>query len=391
MEPINAITNAISHHFFTSSTSSLMAEDTAQYTENKITSCIISKPRGDGCNYDRHGWSSTNEHGCHSIPDKCASHTCASNTRPSHACASNTCATNTFDYKETDSNAATCCNNHSAAAACSDHSCPNGPPEAALPLPCYSYVCTVSEPVRTSVGYLPVDGMCDYMFYDSLYKNGTSNFLSGITQLELGPQYFIFKAVMYSKTKMGLSFAPEPVLLDTDSKNPKFFTVIDEIWGKTVSHFGFLNLYREYLDPDTVTQALTLLKELHLYLKPKTSTTRPSYYVIGLSLAGTSNIQILNLMRTVFTPSMFIAISHLSYPVRTFNDCRIFPVAMDVLPRHLVRGRDYTYGHTVSQGVYYAPKFANPSSPNPDEFQMFKPCQDPPKPYYDDPHNVNAI
>ncbi|KAH7939020.1 hypothetical protein HPB52_004935 [Rhipicephalus sanguineus] len=85
---------------------------------------------------------------------------------------------------------------------------------------------------------------------------------------------------------------------------------------------------------------------------------------------------------------------------------------MGVLPEHLVRGRDYTYGHTVNEslailrevdkmglsiplaisfslkGVYYAPKFANPSSPNPNEFQLFKPCEDHSKPYYDDPHNL---
>ncbi|KAL1445411.1 hypothetical protein MTO96_029196 [Rhipicephalus appendiculatus] len=226
-----------------------------------------------------------------------------------------------------------------------------GTPAVAPSLPAYPYVCTVSEPVRKSVAYLPPDGMCDYMFYDSLYKNGSHNFLSGIDSLELGAQFVIYKAVMYRMTQFGLSFAPDPVLFNTDSKNPTFFTVIDQIWGKTVSHFGFLNLYRQYTDQGTVTQALTFLKALQLYLKPKTSAARPSYYVLGLSLDGTNNSLLFNLMKTVFTPSMFIAISHLSYSVSTFKDCRIFPVAFDEHPPGLVRGRDYSYGHTVNESM----------------------------------------
>ncbi|KAL1473824.1 hypothetical protein MTO96_038446 [Rhipicephalus appendiculatus] len=127
---------------------------------------------------------------------------------------------------------------------------------------------------------------------------------------------------------------------------------------------------------------------------------------------STANDQIIDLMKIVFTPSMLIAVSHLSYPVREFADCLIFPVALERLPQNLVRGRDYTYGHTINEslallrqvetaglsiplgisfslkGVYYAPKFASPSSPMKDEFQMFKPCQDHPSPYYEDPKSL---
>ncbi|XP_054934457.1 uncharacterized protein [Dermacentor andersoni] len=85
---------------------------------------------------------------------------------------------------------------------------------------------------------------------------------------------------------------------------------------------------------------------------------------------------------------------------------------MDTLPPGLVRGRDYSYGHTVNEsievlrevqklnlsipvalsfgmkGMYYAPKFADPSSPKDDEFALFKPCQDFPSAKFDDPKEV---
>ncbi|XP_049274290.1 uncharacterized protein LOC119403455 [Rhipicephalus sanguineus] len=142
---------------------------------------------------------------------------------------------------------------------------------------------------------------------------------------------------------------------------------------------------------------------MYHYLMPKATSATPSYYVIGVSLDDiTARAAIVNLMRTVFGPSMFIAISHITYPLRTFSDCRIFPLAMEDLPEGLTRGRDYTYGHTVNEsllvlrevlkqglsipfaisfglkGVHYVPKTAN-SNP------LFQPCRDHQAPFYDDP------
>ncbi|XP_075532157.1 uncharacterized protein LOC142564862 [Dermacentor variabilis] len=85
---------------------------------------------------------------------------------------------------------------------------------------------------------------------------------------------------------------------------------------------------------------------------------------------------------------------------------------MDTLPPGLVRGRDYSYGHTVNEsiavlreveklklsipvaisfgmkGIYYAPKFAKPSSPKPEEFALFKPCHDFASEKFDNPKEV---
>ncbi|KAL3213656.1 hypothetical protein MRX96_007676 [Rhipicephalus microplus] len=275
-------------------------------------------------------------------------------------------------------------------------------------MPSYPYICTVSEPVRKHQGYLPIDGICDFLFYDSLYKKVWSSLLNGIKLMEFGAQYFVYQSPRYSKTKFGLSFSPENGLFE-DYKVPEFLHTIDEIWGRRVSNFGFLDLYRQFTHPRIVAEALKMLKALFIYLEPNFSARRPSYYVVGMTPDTTANDQIINLINTVFTPSMFIAVSHLSYPVRSFSDCLIFPVAMESLPPNLVRGRDYNYGHTINQslallqavknmglsipvgisfslkGVYYAPKLSNQSSPKVDEMQMFKPCQDHPEPFYEDP------
>ncbi|KAL1475576.1 hypothetical protein MTO96_019506 [Rhipicephalus appendiculatus] len=285
---------------------------------------------------------------------------------------------------------------------------PSGPVTVAQPLPSYPYICTVSEPVRGGKGYLPPDGMCDYLFFDSLYKNLNSSLLNGINFMEFDPQYVIHEAARYSSTQFGLSFSPENGLFK-DYTQKGFLKTIDEIWNKNVSNFGFLNIYRHFTQPGIFAHALTVLKVLYKHLEPSFVTGRRSYYVIGMTPDSTANHQIIDLMKILFTPSLFIAVSHLSYPVRSFSDCLIFPVAMEALPPNLTRGRDYTYGHSVNEslallrqvekaglsiplgisfslkGVYYTPKFASPSSPKTDEFQMFKPCQDHRDPYYEDP------
>ncbi|KAL1480821.1 hypothetical protein MTO96_015803 [Rhipicephalus appendiculatus] len=172
---------------------------------------------------------------------------------------------------------------------------PSGPVAVAEPLPPYPYICTVSAPVRSSKGYLPTDGMCDYLFYDSLYKNIRSSFLNGIKMMDFGPQYVVYQAARYSKTKFGLSFSPENGLF-TDYKEHGFLNTIDEIWGQRVSNFGFLDLYRQLTHPGIVAQALEVLKALYKFLEPNFSARRHSYYVIGMAPDSTANEQIINLM-----------------------------------------------------------------------------------------------
>ncbi|KAL1473825.1 hypothetical protein MTO96_038447 [Rhipicephalus appendiculatus] len=75
-------------------------------------------------------------------------------------------------------------------------------------LPIRTSVLRVSQ-VRGGKGYLPPDGMCDYLFYDSLYKNVKSSLLNGIKLMELAPQYFVYQAARYTSTEFGLSFSPE--------------------------------------------------------------------------------------------------------------------------------------------------------------------------------------
>ncbi|KAL3216439.1 hypothetical protein MRX96_033083 [Rhipicephalus microplus] len=143
---------------------------------------------------------------------------------------------------------------------------PTRPPvvtAVARPMPPHPYICTVTAPVRGNKGYLPPDGMCDYLFFDSLYKSFRSSLLDGLDMLDVGAQYLVYQTERYKFTHFGLSFSPEHGIF-TDYEEQGFLNTIKEIWDKEVHHFGFLDLYRHLTHPSIVAQALTILKVIVL-------------------------------------------------------------------------------------------------------------------------------
>ncbi|KAH8030550.1 hypothetical protein HPB51_008670 [Rhipicephalus microplus] len=163
-------------------------------------------------------------------------------------------------------------------------------------MPPHPYICTVTAPVRGNKGYLPPDGVCDYLFFDSLYKSFRSSLLDGLDMLDVGAQYLVYQTERYKFTHFGLSFSPEHDIF-TDYEEQGFLNTIKEIWDKEVHHFGFLDLYRHLTHPSIVAQALTILKALYKFLAPNFSFKRSSYYVIGMTPDSTANDQIINLMK----------------------------------------------------------------------------------------------
>ncbi|XP_077528344.1 uncharacterized protein LOC144140003 [Haemaphysalis longicornis] len=103
--------------------------------------------------------------------------------------------------------------------------------------------------------------------------------------------------------------------------------------------------------------------------------------------------------RDIFIPSLFISVAHISYDDRARNDCRILPPTWLSIPPN-VQPAEVTYGHTLNQscdvllevaragiqvpvaisfsmsGRLYKPNFSNPDSPNTEEYDLFRPCED---------------
>ncbi|KAL1479818.1 hypothetical protein MTO96_051556 [Rhipicephalus appendiculatus] len=229
----------------------------------------------------------------------------------------------------------------------------------------------------------------------------------GIRKLQANAVFFLRQAQQANRTKYGASFAFTHNVSAADFMTEKFDQAIYAIVRYHVGHYGFLNLYREFSTPTAVTNALLVLKRIDDFLKRLQARWRP-LHVLGLSIDFVEDYKTVDVMRTVFVPSMFIAIGHISYSDAGFPDCTILPPNILVYPNSLSSRTNKTYGHTLNDtlpilervykshpklplsisvtlsGRYYAPKRVDTSQ----RYLPFEDCTDFRGPRYDDPANV---
>ncbi|KAL1445687.1 hypothetical protein MTO96_029093, partial [Rhipicephalus appendiculatus] len=192
-------------------------------------------------------------------------------------------------------------------------------------------------------------------------------------------------------------------------RSSKFYDEIYALWNQSIFHFGFLNVHREFSERDAFAETLVTLREIDAHIKRINVHSRASYMVLGASIQNRSMYGAIHLMSTIFIPSLFIAIGHISYSDAAFPDCRILPPTVWTFPRGVDRSTDFPYGHTYFEsavlleevrnvdpsvplslslslaGRYYKPRFTDTGSPTNKEFGLFKPCQDFNTTHYGDP------
>ncbi|KAL1437693.1 hypothetical protein MTO96_048721 [Rhipicephalus appendiculatus] len=249
----------------------------------------------------------------------------------------------------------------------------------------------------------PDDGVCDLLFFDSFYKDN-KNVLVDASTYEPSAIFFASRAPSLRRTQCGISLAFTNTTSKTDFMTEEFYSALIGAVHFKIKHFGFLNLYREFSTPTAVRDALLVLKAFYLHIN-----SPGSFYVLGLSIDFAENYTTVNLMRTIFVPSMFIAIGHISYSDASFPDCAILPPNIRWFPITHSSRFNKTYGHTLNDtlpildmvrkshphlplfisvglsGRYYAPKLVEDA---PDRYVAFQDCKNFSGPYYDDPANV---
>ncbi|KAL1483094.1 hypothetical protein MTO96_002164 [Rhipicephalus appendiculatus] len=173
----------------------------------------------------------------------------------------------------------------------------------------YPLVCTVSTNYSRS-GALPRDGLCGYLFYDSLYKGGR-NFLTG--RLSQDVNWFADRARHNTFTEFGMSFSIENANLLTEYTTPAFQRGLDALVQKQVIHYGIMDMHLQFTSNDTVAQALTILKRVNDHLATTASTrTRQSLMAIGMSIDdSTRRTYIVDLIKSIFKPHLFISMAHI--------------------------------------------------------------------------------
>ncbi|KAL3213683.1 hypothetical protein MRX96_007702 [Rhipicephalus microplus] len=84
---------------------------------------------------------------------------------------------------------------------------------AALVMPSFTYVCTVINVWRPKMNkwvmYMPPDGVCDILLYDSLYKNNKKTIFHDYGNGDCDLERFLHRMNDYSRTEFGLPIRPE--------------------------------------------------------------------------------------------------------------------------------------------------------------------------------------
>ncbi|KAH6942510.1 hypothetical protein HPB50_006935 [Hyalomma asiaticum] len=209
----------------------------------------------------------------------------------------------------------------------------------------YPLVCTVSSMYNRSVN-LPRDGLCDYIFFESLYKGGANSLSTGLSQ---DVTAFADRARHNTFTEFGMSFAIDNAKPGDRVHDPAFERGLDGLVQKQVIHYGFLDMHLQMTTNDTVAQALTILKRVNDHLAKTSGTrTRQSLMVIAMSLDDTaSRPYVVNLMKTIFKPHLFIAMAHIPYRDADRPDCTILPSSV----HHYPAGVKPAYGHTMNDSL----------------------------------------
>ncbi|KAK8772263.1 hypothetical protein V5799_024493 [Amblyomma americanum] len=145
--------------------------------------------------------------------------------------------------------------------------------EASRPKFPFPLVCAVSNQYTQSV-VLPDDGVCDFIFYDSLYK-GNSNIFT--EPLSPDVSFFVQDGKNYTHTELGFSFDIRNSQFVSEYTSTAFRDKVRAVSSQGVLHFGILDMDFSVVNSGTVTQALQILKCLSNHLFSNESGAETSF------------------------------------------------------------------------------------------------------------------
>ncbi|XP_072140129.1 uncharacterized protein [Dermacentor andersoni] len=203
------------------------------------------------------------------------------------------------------------------------------PPIVYGPPTLYSVVCTVDCNIRMVV---PPDGVCDFIFFDSLYVTCGGGVGDAQTTPKL--QRFFDLAAQGNNTQFGCSIdALKLGEFVTDiEKSDSLKWAQEKLWANNVYHWGVMNIYHVlfFQDPDIVKKALEALKAAAQFSQLSSEKGVASHTFLGVyarwDLKPCENIGLHT--KSVFSPDMIVVLGHFSYQENKFKgffyNCFVF-------------------------------------------------------------------
>ncbi|XP_065296152.1 uncharacterized protein [Dermacentor albipictus] len=193
-----------------------------------------------------------------------------------------------------------------------------------------SLICTFGTKLNSATVF-PPDGLCNYIFFDSLYKNGT-NKLDG----DSSPNFIYFKekAMEHNETNFGVgldfeSYADVEKFLNSDHASP----ILQQLVRGGIHHYGVINTPVTPLWTTEVKQVLKMLKAFDSLMEHEETENMPLYTAFTASMyTETLFNNFTTLFKTVFAPDFLILYGHFFAEDQSWPDCQIVPPTFDTPP-----------------------------------------------------------
>ncbi|KAH6943600.1 hypothetical protein HPB50_024787 [Hyalomma asiaticum] len=190
---------------------------------------------------------------------------------------------------------------------------------------------------------LPDDGVCDYLFYDSVYKHGPVTFDPNNADPALST--FLAERKNHPHTVFGIGFAyrqQQHLKTELTSKDETEPAMVKHFWDIDICNFGILDTPTEGLDKSSMEEVLQNLKLLDGYLISHRTQDKSCLTTFAGPAANTALEKIYaEKFSKIFTPDIVVILSHYVQGDNTFKDCRVVPPTMLSRPRALGANSSY--------------------------------------------------
>ncbi|XP_077552825.1 uncharacterized protein LOC144167436 [Haemaphysalis longicornis] len=259
-------------------------------------------------------------------------------------------------------------------------------------------VCTVNGEGPSLENLLVGGNLCDIIFLDSIHKKIDKEVEA---TFQNNVQTFLKWPTVYPHHQFGFSYSVETDKLRVTIEDGKLDSEIKILHQYGFRHTAVINIHRESATEHGFKVALHALRTAFTTVSQLES--KDIYTVLGAAINNASMLQVLlDQMKRVFVPSLFISITHVSHEDRALGDCRIVPPTWLSVPNGEVSSglsltsscqllsevakAGFNIGLAVSftvSGHMYKPK-----GDKPEDYKLFNPCENFDGNYYVAPYEL---
>ncbi|KAL1472437.1 hypothetical protein MTO96_039331 [Rhipicephalus appendiculatus] len=176
---------------------------------------------------------------------------------------------------------------------------------------------------------VPPDGVCDYMFFDSLYTNNNFMLIDSAPSGEL--EVYLRAANSSQKTEHGVGINVRSVTEADDhlkNRGTQSKTFLSALLSRKVVGFGVLSINKLQFSDAVFKGAVSLLLAVKAFISKELG-RNDIFTVIGIYITGVATQRaVISTSRSIGAPDVFIGLGHIAYPTNNRSDCQMIPFSM---------------------------------------------------------------